>query len=253
MDLLGSVAASGASTTASSKKRGRSGSSSKTSQPFALADWTKCCGHSLRSGMMRNGIVYPLAPLAHLTGEIESGLWPTPKASDTHAENPQTKQARNERLRAAGKPKGCGSPSLATRIEYGMTHLWPTPTRQDACGRDRHNQRNGGVILSLLGEARKWPTPTTRDYKDGSAQSCKNVPVNGLLGRAVHWPTPRAQSARGSGPSRTGHKTDLQTQAGGSLNPTWVEWLMGFPLGWTALAPSATPSSRKSRKSSDER
>ena len=22
---------------------------------------------------------------------------------------------------------------------------------------------------------------------------------------------------------------------GGSLNPTWVEWLMGFPLGWTDL------------------
>jgi hypothetical protein len=20
---------------------------------------------------------------------------------------------------------------------------------------------------------------------------------------------------------------------GGQLNPTWVEWLMGFPLGWT--------------------
>jgi hypothetical protein len=34
----------------------------------------------------------------------------------------------------------------------------------------------------------------------------------------------------------------------GALNPTWVEWLMGFPLGWTDLAASATPSSRKSRK-----
>lgn len=21
----------------------------------------------------------------------------------------------------------------------------------------------------------------------------------------------------------------------GKLNPTWVEWLMGFPLGWTEL------------------
>ena len=31
-----------------------------------------------------------------------------------------------------------------------------------------------------------WPTPTQRDWKDGSAQACKNVPVNSLLGRAVH-------------------------------------------------------------------
>jgi len=27
----------------------------------------------------------------------------------------------------------------------------------------------------------------------------------------------------------------------GALNPTWVEWLMGFPLGWTDLKPSETP------------
>ena len=31
---------------------------------------------------------------------------------------------------------------------------WPRPTRQDALGRDRHNQRGGGIILSLLGVSR---------------------------------------------------------------------------------------------------
>lgn len=29
-------------------------------------------------------------------------------------------------------------------------------------------------------------------------------------------------------------------QSGGKLNPTWVEWLMGFPLGWTDLDASET-------------
>jgi hypothetical protein len=32
----------------------------------------------------------------------------------------------------------------------------------------------------------------------------------------------------------------LSEQIGGSLNPTWVEWLMGWPLGWTDLRPLAT-------------
>lgn len=43
---------------------------------------------------------------------------------------------------------------------------------------------------------------------------------------------------------------NLNDQIGGPLNPTWVEWLMGFPLEWTALDASEMPSSRKSSKKS---
>jgi hypothetical protein len=31
-----------------------------------------------------------------------------------------------------------------------------------------------------------WPTPTSRDWKDGSAKACANIPVNGLLGACAH-------------------------------------------------------------------
>jgi hypothetical protein len=30
-------------------------------------------------------------------------------------------------------------------------------------------------------------------------------------------------------------------QNGGQLNPQWVEWLMGYPIGWTELNASVTP------------
>jgi len=49
-----------------------------------------------------------------------------------------------------------------------------------------------------------------------------------------HWATPTQSDGTG-GPGNSGRDggENLRTQVGGSLNPTWVEWLMGFPLGWT--------------------
>lgn len=74
---------------------------------------------------------------------------------------------------------------------------------------------SGRPICALRASARRtsasgctsWPTPTTRDHKDGDAQSCANVPINALLGRAVHlasWPSPAASDGDGGKGPRTG-------------------------------------------------
>jgi DNA (cytosine-5)-methyltransferase 1 len=64
------------------------------------------------------------------------------------------------------------------------------------------------------------------------------------------WPMPRANCGNGIGRGPNLGGANLQTECGGPLNPTWVEWLMGYPPGWTVLKDWATRSSRKSRKSS---
>jgi hypothetical protein len=53
------------------------------------------------------------------------------------------------------------------------------------------------------------------------------------------FPTPTANDAKNNAaPSQrteNGRNSDaLNVVVGGSLNPDWVEWLMGFPFGWTA-------------------
>jgi hypothetical protein len=98
-----------------------------------------------------------------------------------------------------------------------------------------YNQRTGKhVQVTIRRYVEMWPTPTSRAWKDGSAQSCANVPTNALLGRVVHFPTPTANRRDGL----QSHGVNVVT---GSLNPTWVEWLMGFPSGWTDLKHSETP------------
>ncbi len=54
-----------------------------------------------------------------------------------------------------------------------------------------------------------------------------------------YWPTPDA-SPRGARKNQNGHHYTLQDAVGsGKLNPTWVEWLMGYSHEWSALEPLA--------------
>ena len=49
------------------------------------------------------------------------------------------------------------------------------------------------------------------------------------------FPTPRAFMYKDSVTNRG--KSNLGEVVGGKLNPDWVEWLMGWPIGWTDLNP----------------
>lgn len=75
------------------------------------------------------------------------------------------------------------------------------------------------------------------------------------------WPTPTACDHKGAGPTnirkdgknRTNDRLDYATEfapgslsKSGSLNPAWVEWLMGYPIGHTDSRHWATRLSRKS-------
>ena len=112
-----------------------------------------------------------------------------------------------------------------------------------------------------------WPTASARDWKDTPGMARTGTNPDGStrkredqLARAVYarmWATPRSNIR----PShmiydRGRHNLEEQVGAsvphGGKLNPAWVEWLMGYPVGWTDLEDSETPSCRKSPpKSSD--
>ena len=96
-----------------------------------------------------------------------------------------------------------------------------------------------------------WPTPTTQDNPQvrGDGKATGNKRGTTLGGAVRKWPTPRASEWKGVGPIGSKshqHRLDRKyldatvqeaEQRTGHLNPTWVEWLMGWPIGWTDCEP----------------
>ena len=139
--------------------------------------------------------------------------------------------------------------------EYSSSEsqMWPTPTRMDyAKERMRSTQQKAGSrrSLDLPSAVRLWPTPRANEYKD----TLQSVPQSRLkdpgkcnltqaIAMELMFATPCARDYRTGQRKRydnPGRANNLNDQIGGQLNPTWCEWLMGFPIGWTDLNASET-------------
>lgn len=77
---------------------------------------------------------------------------------------------------------------------------WVTPSGVSRSRLRASVRRTSGTGLT------GWPTPTTRDHKDGA--QCDNVPLNALLGRVAWlagWPTPMAGTPAQKGNNPAGN------------------------------------------------
>lgn len=204
-------------------------SSWRTSQLCLDGEWAELSGTWPQSGMTRNGQLYPLLMWEHRTSENESGLWPTPTAMDAQIKSSTPRPSRVATNRQ-------------TDYLARMVH-WSTPdtkgfTGEGAIAKLAHTLSSLAELRGMTYRGNEnyrkkyWPTANSRDWKD----------------------TPGMTKTRKDGKSR---KDQLARRVYceeeiiekiGTLNPTWVEWLMGFPLGWTELKDLAMPRSRKSRK-----
>jgi hypothetical protein len=83
--------------------------------------------------------------------------------------------------------------------------LWPTAVADDT-GLRKKKYSQGGTALSLaVQQPQMWPTPIASEAKTN-----KDI-------------------------RPTGKSNSLTAHVGGSLNPNWVEWLMGYEIGFTDL------------------
>ncbi len=100
------------------------------------------------------------------------------------------------------------------------------------------------------------PTPCAQmgGYNKSDSKNAKIRPSLEMMARHGLWPkmypTPVATDGKGAPAIESVKRRELESKRGvrleehlarsgeiGQLNPTWVEWLMGWPLGWTDLKP----------------
>jgi hypothetical protein len=182
-------------------------SSWRTPQRCLVEGWVAYSETWPRAGTTRSGTAFPLPPLVPLTDVTGFTSWATPTA---------TMGERGGRGDLIQQVRGNTSPT-------GHYKAVPTPTVNDAKNSTfPPSQRGRGSLVGHIMRTGLVSTPTaTRrgSYKTGREEKgwkggCRNLSEDvAALGER------------------------------GELNPPWVEWLMGFPIGWTDLGDSETPSS----------
>lgn len=186
-----------------------------------------------RSGMTRDGILYRLPIAAHRTEEIGSGLWPTPRAIQAVGKSPPN-------------PSGTHGWDLPT-----AARLWPTPATRDWKDKGTEPAARARNTPNLPAAVQKWPTPQARDhhgtsqrFSHGNTTDCLPNAVLGGTKTRQTYPTPASVPTSPESHNQVSgqFRTAMEKATGekGSLNPDWVEWLMGFPIGWTSLKDLAT-------------
>jgi hypothetical protein len=126
---------------------------------------------------------------------------------------------------------------------------WPTLRSKESGHYQLDRGQKGKERLTLSGVVATpglMPTLTASQARKGSINSTHGRGDGMLLYRWL--PTLSARDSRiGRGRRPNGHTPQLAERIGGQLNPSWAEWYMGYPIGWTESKDSATPSSRSRR------
>ena len=181
---------------------------------------TKCWLTWKTKATPQGRLLFQLAPSTPRTDATGSGLWATPRTTDGTG-GPNKLDEKGRRVSQTNPDLVFGA-KLADQVR-----MWPTPTVQDsnkATKKWREDHQNN-LTAAVFNPEKMFPTPTARDWKGGYT-------TNALT--------------RKDGKSRATDSLENVAMGGvgaekysGQLNPTWVEWLMGFPIGWTDLKPSA--------------
>jgi len=266
--LTDSVLACGGKWPVSLTKYDRDTYSWKTHQYLLLGGLEEFSETWPRWGMMRDGECWALSMQVPRTSETGSGLWPTPiKSTGGPSKNPDNSRglhAGNPLATAVAHKQMFPPPTTQDNVQLkgnpdhpkrgttlgGAARFWPTPKASPSgpdFARANREKSGGDDLATAVVKKEMWLTPTVACANVGQMTRGGKRKGELLLGGAVRaWPTPRTKGMCGGTGAWEQLKSSCETLDearkmgagnGGQLNPTWVAWLMGWPLEWTALKP----------------
>lgn len=193
-------------------------------------------------------LLFRLVPSMRRIGGTDAPLWPT-VTTDSATQ-------RTKRYKQGGLP-------LTMAV-----NMFPTPTRFDATCGDLKGKEYAGTrhAMKLIQAAKMWRTPTATDAEGRGTYASydaykrrlekgKQISLANQVKFQELWLTPttgaglcggtgnfqQLKKLQQAGQITEEERRNMSQGNGGQLNPTWVEWLMGFPIGWTDLNASETP------------
>ena len=199
-----------------------------------------------------NVSLYQLQASVLGTKDLESGLWATPNTMDYL---PPRSAAGTKKL-MEGHRKGRTKPSnLREQVDPETMKMYPTPRasgQEDAETLIKRKGEKAAAQHNLTAHVQMFPTPSA------SCQLDVVAPPETVKKNSSGWSVTRVGTGTKFGAKLNDvvNKVNQPIEPGGKLNPTFVEFLMGFPENWTKIEQaeskvSETQSSHKWQESSD--
>jgi hypothetical protein len=229
-ELQGSVRDFGRNMRDSLERCGLDLSLPKTHLCFAPGDLELSSKTWPRWGIMLDGECSELGMSVRHINETECGSWPTPDVRGF------TNDGSLQKLSKSGVSRTEYSQMAYRASKSKKEKIWPTP-----CTRDYKGINAPEGLTRKDGKSRMDQLPNAVAYGGTQIQQTYPTPtcMMGAMFAESNW-------EKRNSPSLASHvkyispTTTEQKKNSAQLNPSWVEWLMGWPIGWTGLKPLET-------------